>query len=189
MRVEQLKSILSPPSLDQIPRGDANISSVVVLLGWNRETEGVEIVLTKRTQLVETHKGQVSFPGGYWESHDKHVLETALRETDEEIGAKSSDIEVIGALEPVITRGEVLIYPWVGVLQLPYPFSPNPGEVERLMFLPLIELISEGLQPVEVEMGALKVKSTGITVGGELVWGATARMLEQLRALLLNPKI
>jgi 8-oxo-dGTP pyrophosphatase MutT (NUDIX family) len=186
MRVESLKAILKVPSRELIPKGDPKTSSVLVPVGWNPATDREEILLTKRTQLVETHKGQVSFPGGFCEDHDAHVLETALRESMEEIGTKAEDIEIIGALEPVKTRGDILIYPWVGLLKFPYPFLPNPGEVDSLLYLSVTELVEHGLKPVDVEVGASRVKSHGIYVSNELVWGATARMLEQLRDLLMR---
>ncbi len=150
-------------------------------IGFSRDTGRDEILLTKRTMLVETHKGQISFPGGMREGHDLTLLDTALRESAEEIGTLASDIEVLGPLPPVLTRGDVVIYPWVGRLGFPYSFKINQHEVEKVLYLPLVRLIEEGLAPVEVEIGPMKVKSIGITVDKELVWGATAKILDQLR--------
>jgi 8-oxo-dGTP pyrophosphatase MutT (NUDIX family) len=140
----------------------------------------------KRSQLVETHKGQVSFPGGHRETSDLDLLHTALRETEEEIGVKREHIQVLGRLTPVKTRGEVLIYPWVGRMNLPYTFSLSVAEVDRLLFLPLNQLLTEGLKAMDVDVGPFKVKSIGLFAEGELVWGATAKMLEELRQVLLK---
>jgi 8-oxo-dGTP pyrophosphatase MutT (NUDIX family) len=180
MRVNELRAVLAPPIPENIPKGDRSISSVLIPIGWNRETEREEIVLTKRTQWVETHKGQISFPGGFWEACDRNLLDTALRESEEEIGTKASDVEILGTLEPVLTRGNILIHPWVSKIELPYSFTVNSAEVAQLLYLPFETLIAEGLKPVDVNVGEYTVASIGISVDGELVWGATARLLEQL---------
>lgn len=157
-------------------------SSVLVPIGFNERTRREELVLTKRTMKVESHKGQVSFPGGYRNGEDKDLLQTALRECFEEVGLDSNEVRIIGMLEPVRTIREILIVPWVGLIRLPYPFTLNPNEVERLIYLPLHRLKEEGLKSVEVHEGTLTLKSQGIFVGEDLIWGATARMLEQLRS-------
>lgn len=182
---ENLKTLLLPaPAIDVGTAGDG-LSSVLVAIGPHQESKRDEILLIKRTMHVETHKGQVSFPGGFWEPEDGTILDTALREADEEIGAKAGDLEVLGALSPVRTRGDVIIYPWVAKFSFPYPFVLSVAEVDRLLFLSVERLCDEGLNPVTVPVGDLKVQSVGITVEGELVWGATARILEELRELLL----
>ena len=167
----------------EIPIGKKGQSSVLILLGRNQEGDRDEILLTKRTDSVETHKGQVSFPGGYWETHDSNLLQTALRESFEDIGTLIEHIEVLGALEPVHTRGDILIQPWVGRLDFPYPFALSTSEVAKLLFLPLDRLLQEGLSKVEIDVGCGHfIQGPGIYVDGELVWGATARMLEMLKA-------
>jgi 8-oxo-dGTP pyrophosphatase MutT (NUDIX family) len=172
--------------MTHLPLGGANLSSVMIPIGWNSVTQREEILLTKRTHTVETHKGQVSFPGGYWEMGDPHLLATALRECEEEVGIKAADIEVLGSMESVLTRGDVRIQPWVGILSLPYSFVINPSEVENLIYLPLSVLLTEGLPKIRVEIESFTIESIGITVDKELVWGATAKMLEQLRNLLIE---
>jgi 8-oxo-dGTP pyrophosphatase MutT (NUDIX family) len=178
------------PSLAQVPTLDSDpgsrLTSVLIPIGHNRLTGQDEILLTKRTMLVETHKGQVSFPGGNREPGDRDLLATALRESAEEIGTQETDMEVVGRLDVVQTRGNVFIYPWVARMAFPYPFRLNPAEVEKLLFLPLDTLLREGLRSFSVAVENLTIKSPGIEVDGELVWGATARMLQLLRDLLLE---
>ena len=161
-------------------------SSVLALIGQEKQSGKEQILLMKRTMTVETHKGQLCFPGGYREKHDKDLLATALRETEEEIGVAPGDITVLGRLKPVYTRNEVLITPWVGRLDFPYPFKLNDAEVERLIFLPVDRLVGEGLKPVTANVGVVRVSSIGMTIDGDLLWGATARMLEELRQYLLK---
>jgi len=138
------------------------------------------LVLTKRTSTVESHKGQMSFPGGYREEKDKNWLETALREAQEEIGIQMEQVRVLGCLEKVLTKGAITIVPFVGILEPGQQFILNPAEVEKIMLLPIEFLLERGLQPVCVQEGAYSVQSVGIEWEGELIWGATARMLEQI---------
>ncbi len=174
-------SVPSPSSLQ------GAISSVLIALSWNETNRQQEILLTKRTMLVDSHKGQVSFPGGFWESHDASLVATALRESQEEIGTDPAHVSVLGALEAVQTPMGVWIYPWVGHLQKsPYPFRVNAAEVEKILYLPLETLLEAGLKPVKVQFEDIQVESLGIHVDGELVWGATARILGQLRDRLLS---
>lgn len=182
-RLQQSLPEISVPSPSTV---QGAISSVLIALCANETTHQQEILLTKRTMLVDTHKGQVSFPGGFWESHDTSLVATALRESQEEIGTDPAHVSVLGALEAVQTHQGVWIYPWVGHLQqTPYPFRVNAAEVERILYLPLETLMKEGLKPVSVRVGEVDVKSYGIYVDGELVWGATARILGMLRDRLL----
>lgn len=175
---------LEPP-----PKGEPKTSSVLIPLGWNDSTKQHEILLTKRTELVHTHKGQVSFPGGYWEPGDKSLLDTALREAQEEIGLQTEDVEMLGALPRVQTRGEIWIQPWVALMKFPYHFVLNPNEVDRLLFLPLKTLQEIGLKEVDVHLKKYTVKSPGIQVDGEMVWGATAQMLQLLRSCLRGESV
>ncbi|NDC25358.1 MAG: CoA pyrophosphatase, partial [Proteobacteria bacterium] len=100
------KNIVSvPPEWPQAI--DPQEASVLVLMAHHPGQEDFQIVLTKRTQKVLHHKGQISFPGGVPEKEDPHLLATALRETHEEIGVPSEAIEILGMLDPVVTGFQV----------------------------------------------------------------------------------
>ena len=164
--------------------GPERPAAVLVPIGWNSETRRDEILLTKRSHIVQTHKGQVSFPGGMWEQGDPDLKATALREAEEEVGLSATEIEVVGRLPLVRTRGAMPIVPWVGLIRIPLQMALNAHEVEAALWLPVDRLMEEGLQPKTIQMGAVQVESVGIVVEGELVWGATARILEALREVL-----
>lgn len=151
------------------------------------DAEGREaVLLTKRTLQVESHKGEVSLPGGYWESRDETLLATALRECQEEVGVPPQGVEILGPLPPVITSFSVLIQPWVGCLPSPLELTPNPSEVERVLWLPVPRLVEEGLTERLVQVRGLTVQTPAIVVGSEVVWGATGRILGLLRELLVS---
>ena len=177
-----LESNLTPSAA---PKPDVP-SSVLVLIGRTQEDPTKDqFILTKRTLSVLTHKGHVSFPGGYREPEDKDLRHTALRESQEEIGLEPGAVEVLGMLEPVRAR-KVFIAPWVGLIRLPYSFTLNPNEVDRLLYLPLTRLVNEGLSTFEIEEEGFRLKSPGIQIENDVVWGATARMLEIMREYLLK---
>ncbi len=159
-------------------------AAVLVPIWWNPEAQRDEILLTKRSDLVQTHKGQVSFPGGMWETGDADLRATALREAEEEVGLAATDVDIVGRLALVRTRGALPIVPWVGLIRFPLQMALSEQEVAATLWLPLDRLMSEGLRPLSVSVGLLKVESVGIDVEGELVWGATARILEALREIL-----
>lgn len=165
---------------------DEAAASVLVPFVVDRERGTETLLLTKRAETLPTHKGQVSFPGGFREPGDPDLLSTALREAEEEVGIAPDDVRILGSLDSVIAGGRVGIRPFVAVLEGPYEFRPSVDEVERLLELPVDRLVEEGLKPVSVAIGNLSVKSEGIVVDGELVWGATARMLRYLWELLIS---
>lgn len=183
----RLRQSLPPSSAPtELHQSAERLSSVLIAVGPHSATQRDEILLTKRTHLMENHRGQVSFPGGFWETTDASLMDTALRESQEEIGTAPSDIEILGGLESVRTHQGVHIFPWVGRLGFPYPFVINAAEVERVLFLPVQTLVEEGLKPRKIRVGEINVISPAIEVDGEVVWGATARLLDHLRRYLLS---
>jgi 8-oxo-dGTP pyrophosphatase MutT (NUDIX family) len=151
------------------------------------ETDGEAfIVLTKRTETVKAHKGEVSFPGGMCENEDGSKLNTALRECCEEIGLKKNDVKVIGKLDDMITLTGFVISPYVGIMQYPYTFKANPQEVAYIIYLPLNFLmeISPVMERAEYEGRVEEVPS--FHYKGDRIWGATCRILLQLRKILTS---
>lgn len=111
-------------------------SSAVLLLLFlkNNEPNGI---FTKRTKNLKKHKGEISLPGGGIHKADKNLLETALRETEEEIGVERSKIHVLGELDDLYTMSKYIITPFVGYIQYPFKSKINPREVEELIEVPL----------------------------------------------------
>jgi len=95
------------------------------------------MLLTLRADTVEHHKGQVSFPGGAWEPQDTSMEETALRETDEEVGIPAAMTQVLGQLDDFPTISDFIVTPFVTTIPYPFPTDVNPEEVSRLLEVPL----------------------------------------------------
>jgi len=181
---KKLRASLKSENSLLVQRQQGSLAAVLLLIAPQADERHFEILLTKRTQWVEKHKGQVSLPGGFREDSDQSWLETALRETFEEIGVKASSIEILGVLPAVKTKGAVEILPFVGLLQRVPLLQISPQEVDRVIFLPSQEFLKGVVGPVVAQEQGLNIPSRGFYWDGELIWGATARILEQLYEIL-----
>ncbi len=101
------------------------------------------LLFTKRTEMLRHHKGQISFPGGKYDSSDSDLERTALRETCEEIGLRRDDITLLGKTDKFLTNTHFLVQPFVGFFSYPYQFKVNAGEIDRLIKVPLLHLTDE----------------------------------------------
>jgi 8-oxo-dGTP pyrophosphatase MutT (NUDIX family) len=157
-------------------------ASVLLPLAWDGNEW--QILYTRRTDIVEHHKGQVSFPGGATDPEDASPAETALREAEEEIGLRRSDVRILGQMGEMLTVTNFLITPIVGVFPWPYAFKVHTIEVERVFTLPLKWLANRQnwQEFIRQETGYSVI--TYFPYDGELLWGVTARItVEFLRAL------
>ena len=149
------------------------------------------IVFIKRTELVSTHKGQYSFPGGARDLTDKSFLETALRESNEEIGLRVEDIEILGELDDEITTtSNFVMTPFVGFIPWPYVFTINEWEVDSILTVPLSHLLDDRyLTRGTEELEGNQIPSYSYDYKGHVIWGATARILHKLLAILRSLEV
>jgi 8-oxo-dGTP pyrophosphatase MutT (NUDIX family) len=149
------------------------------------ETDGdLSFLLTKRSNEVRFHKGEVSFPGGMYEETDGDIMNTALRECGEEIGVKRDDVEIIGRLDDVYTLTGFVITPYVGIIPHPYEFRTNPKEVAYIITLPYAYL-KETSPVLEVAGNDGKTKKVqSLHYNGDRIWGATCRVLLQFQSIV-----
>jgi 8-oxo-dGTP pyrophosphatase MutT (NUDIX family) len=142
------------------------------------------LLYTRRGDRVETHKGQVSFPGGACDPGETTPEQTALREAEEEIGINPQDVQVLGRMTEMITITSFRVTPVVGVVPWPYAFRVENAEVARVFTMPLAWLADKSNR---WEMN-IPGRNFGLIVfhpyDGELLWGATALMTDNfLKAL------
>lgn len=137
------------------------------------------LVLTKRTETVAHHRGEVSLPGGRWEPGDHDLLATALRETEEEIGVPAAGVEVVGPLDDVHSpASNFTVSPWVGVLDVRAELAPAADEIARVLEVRLADILAADLLiPAIPDRATLRYP-----LHGEDVWGLTARILHNLSA-------
>ncbi len=141
----------------------------------------IYLPLMKRPTYAGAHSGQVSFPGGKFEQEDVDLRNTALRETEEEIGVRSESIEVIGSLsELFIIASNFKVYPSVGFIKERPVFIPDAVEVESVLEVSLSQLRDTSRRGIEkMTFGNYTIHSPYFDVEGHVVWGATAMMLSE----------
>lgn len=142
-------------------------------LNSNGDIKNIFIVFTKRTESVRDHKGQISFPGGVSEG-DETPEETALRETEEELGIKRDSITLLGLLDDIITITGYIVTPVVGELKN-LNFKPNRDEVENILVFSIEDIINAKYHE-EYWRWEFHINET-------VVWGATARILKSFLQL------
>jgi 8-oxo-dGTP pyrophosphatase MutT (NUDIX family) len=156
-----------------------------VLLALQRAGGQWSLPAILRPQTMRSHAGQVSLPGGMIES-DETPAQTALREFEEELGAATDGIHIVGRLSSVyvfVTDFEVT--PVVGVCQQPLVLAPNPHEVAAVVELPLAELADRGSRGTHaIERRGLTFTVPHFAAAGQRVWGATSFILAEFLAVL-----
>jgi 8-oxo-dGTP pyrophosphatase MutT (NUDIX family) len=160
----------------EIEGGELIPAGVLILL-FERQGE-LSVVLTRRTHEVEHHKGQVSLPGGVMDATDTTIIETALRETEEEVGLSRTSIEVIGVLNDFLTPSGFRITPVVAFLPFVPSFSINRAEVTEVFDVPLsffLDLRNERVE--QLERYGTMIDMYFYRYGNYEIWGATAAMI------------
>jgi 8-oxo-dGTP pyrophosphatase MutT (NUDIX family) len=147
-----------------------------VLIPVFMENNGYKVLFTERSYDVEHHKGQISFPGGAFEKTDKSLKETALRESYEEIGLKSEDVEILGQIDEVPTvTSQFIIHPFVGRITYPYPFKINSAEVENIITVPIRFFFDK---KDRAHLDGFTYHGTTYEYKDHTIWGATATIME-----------
>lgn len=156
-----------------------------VLAPFYQQPEGLSLIFTKRTDHLDHHSGQISFPGGSRDADDLNGMATALRETHEEIGVRPEDIEVWGRLNQEVTITDFSVAPFVGLVPYPYEFTLNQDEVARLIVVPFDHLLDNRNFTEEMyPYNGKRYKTYNYHYKNDVIWGATARMVFNLITLI-----
>ena len=180
MLLDDLKSNLSTPINSKIEtNGKYRLASILVVI-YGKEPI---IVMTEKPKHMTFHAGEISFPGGKLDSDDSDLLETALRETSEEIGLTISKEQVIGQLEPVVTLNSgFLILPFISVINQIPTLSAN-AEVEKIFHIPLESFLKTQANDPDPSHNLIQEMYT-FEYQNQIVWGASARILKQIQDCL-----
>jgi len=158
-------------------QGNARRAAVLVPL-FVRE-QMLWVVFTRRTDTVEHHRGQISFPGGAEEPIDEDLSATALRETHEELGILPQDVRLLGTLSPIVTVTDFYVAPFVAAIPQPYVFAPAESEIAEVVEAPVAALSD----PAVKETRSLPGRDQPVLFyryGAHVIWGATAGILSEL---------
>jgi 8-oxo-dGTP pyrophosphatase MutT (NUDIX family) len=174
---ELSKRLLSPSEAGAMDaRGRTDAAVLLALYGWPAEPG---LIFTERRADLRRHAGEISFPGGRHDEIDADLATTALREAEEEIALAPTRVELVGALPPTSTFvTDYRVHPFVGLVDHPAELNlrPNPTEVETVLTLSL-EVLREGYEMRRLVRRGIPVHTPTYEVDGQLIWGATARIL------------
>ena len=169
----------APPPRVEV-EGAALQPAAVLVLVYSSGGEDT-VLLSRRSEALEEHPGEISFPGGRREAADASPLDTALREAREEVGVDPADVEVLGELGRFSTLSDYEISAFVGAVDAPYEFAVSSAEVDALIEVPLAELMHRrGLRDDVRIVGDDLTVMPSFAHGGSVIFGATARMLDRL---------
>jgi 8-oxo-dGTP pyrophosphatase MutT (NUDIX family) len=181
MDIEQIHSALTnqikPTPLSKLDENE--LASVLIIIYGKVPT----ILMTEKAKTLKAHAGEISFPGGKLCEKDSDLLETALRETEEELDIRISRKQIIGQLEPVVTlNSKYMITPFVAILDKIHPLKPN-SEVNSVLHIPFMPFLKTMAEDTHPEHRSIKEMYT-FTFERYQIWGASARMLRQIFMLL-----
>lgn len=154
--------------------------AAVLLLFWPGPDDAVEVVFTKRTETVSSHRGQVSFPGGVFHSGDKNMAVTALRETREELGIDPCSITIMGRLDDAWSIASHHVVPYVGWTDRAPEITANADEVAEVFTADVRELLRPEVNTTRtIEFNGKPRTTHAFNWDGGYVWGLTADMLRE----------
>src|SRR5690625_1471554 len=181
------------------PRGDHDLNpdlycdggrarEAAVLVPLVARPEGLQVLLTRRSARLSTHAGQIAFPGGCREPHDRDLVATALRETEEEIGLAPRQVRTLGQLDLYVTRTGFAVTPVVGWVEEAVPVEQlmvDPQEVDEVFEVPLPFFLNrDNLKRHSRWEGGKERQFYVYPYGVYYIWGATAGVLNTLAEVL-----
>lgn len=184
---QQLLEILSNHPVGSSDHKESELNAAAVLIPIIEHQQQFTLLFTERTIHLPTHPGQISFPGGQHSAGDRDLLETALRETQEEIGLTSQQIDVLTQLDVYPTVTGFLIRPFVGLITAPLQLTLDTNEVASCFEVPLSYLLNQdNYYTYKVERNQQQFVVCAFDYQDHHIWGATAAIVNQLSLLLAN---
>lgn len=179
---------LNPEMASEITKDQQSaipLRAAAVMIGLLDGPDGLRVLFTRRTDDLEHHPGQISFPGGHIDKGDIDATHAAIRETYEETGVAAEHITVIGRLDTYVTRTGFSIVPVVGYISGPFTLTPDPKEVAEIFEVPLSHFMNPANhQLLERNFNGKIRKFYAMPYGDYYIWGATAGMLFNLYEVL-----
>jgi 8-oxo-dGTP pyrophosphatase MutT (NUDIX family) len=187
--IEKLKGALAQRQVLRL--SDSKMTMSAVLVPIFLKSGQYHLLFIQRTERVREHKGQISFPGGAYEKADTLLVNTALREAEEEIGLAPGAVEVLGELDDMLTVAtNYIISPFVGVIPYPYQFKLDNWETEELIIVPISALLDKNcFSESKAISNGREIEAYSYKYGDKTIWGATARILKQFLGVISDFQI
>lgn len=168
--------------IDLISENATVIRPAAVLLGLIERESGLQVILTRRTEALRHHAGQISFPGGRIEETDNDPVAAAVREAHEEVGLLPEHIQALGYLDSFLTITGFHVYPVVARVSADFIPLADPNEVDEIFEVPLEFVLNpKNAKPIEIEYRGRNRTIIEFQYGHYRIWGATASMLVNFR--------
>lgn len=181
---QELAKILK--SREKLVLPSDGLTTAAVLVPLYRKDNRYHVLLTKRSEQVEHHKGEISFPGGKMDPDDPDLEFCALRETAEEVGVAPDHVQILGELDDFYTVAtNYRVAPFVGVIPYPYPFRPSAREIAGLVTPPIDMFFDPATRSEQIwHFKGQAVNVISYSWEGHTIWGATARILKHFAELV-----
>ena len=184
MSLDKLRKLLATDITPNIEDHTTKHSAVLIVIYGTQYS----LIMTEKPKTMELHAGEISFPGGKISSHDSDLLDTAIRETREEISLHLSKEDVIGQLKPVTTLNSgFTILPFIAILDHMSDLQPNSEvqEILRIPAIPFLQTISIDTDPYHHSISEMYT----LSYQSKIVWGASARILKQMADIFAQNKL
>ncbi len=184
---QHIRSKLNEHKLRRYIYKDAPYTEAAVLIPIFFKEGQAHVLFTRRTEIVEHHKGQVSFPGGKRDETDADLLTTALRESEEEVGLQSDDVTILGQTDVFLTNTHYLVTPYVGFFPYPYDFKISRGEIAHLIETPLLHLLQDRYFEIKPwKKGNETWMVHFYHFNDETIWGVTGFLLSNFLSVVFG---
>lgn len=158
-----------------------------VLIGFVERNEELNVIFTKRAKHLKHHPGQVSFPGGKFESHDINLANTAVRETFEEVGIRDSEIDIFGQMPELVTISKFSVTPFLAFVDKGYKTTIDRNEVDEVFEVPAtVVLDRRQLRSQRFQFASHSHRVFGLSYQQHFIWGMTAQIIQAMQKHIMH---
>lgn len=190
IEIQQIRERLKSSLIDI---SQTKITDAAILVAITQEQEP-KVLLTRRAQHMKSHAGEVSFPGGRYESQDINNVSTALRETNEETSLCIDDVDVIGQLPEQVSKSGLSVRPIVGIISPNQSLLASDEEIARIFWVPLSWFVNLPTKDYEViskfnDKEDVKIQTPSWQFEDEIIWGLTGKIVASLLNICFDKKV
>ncbi|MEZ8101457.1 CoA pyrophosphatase [Vibrio bivalvicida] len=165
----------------------SNLRKASVLIGFVERTHGINVLFTRRAKHLKHHPGQVSFPGGKFETTDLDLSHTALRETFEEVGIEQDKIEIFGQMPELVTISRFTVTPYLAFICSDYQTQIDTNEVDEVFEVPAsVVLDKEKLHSQQFRVNNFSHRVFGLSYNSHFIWGMTAQIIQAMQNHIMH---